>query len=75
MTDKEKLTLIMRYCIDRDYYIHNEYIQQYNSFIIHHDTKPNNTLQLYKAKIRYEAFREFTSHIESILFDRESKSP
>ncbi len=70
MNDKEKLTLIMRYCVDRDFYLHNEYIEHLNAYLIHHDTSPIDILKLYKAKIRYQAFKEFCSSIESILFER-----
>lgn len=68
MTDSEMISLIKRYTCFCDSYLHNDYIKQLNSFRFHFTTNPIDILNLYRAKIRYEAFKEFSSDIYKILY-------
>lgn len=70
MNDNEKIILIMKYTWEAETHLHNEYIDLLNSYIITPHTRPQDILRLYRSKIRYEAFKEFTSDLERILYNR-----
>ena len=71
MRDREKLQLVCRYLYYCDSYLYNEYISIANAFRGSLRARPEDVLELYRAKIRYEAFREFSGNLERIIyFDR-----
>ena len=57
MRDKEKIIMIMRYV-----YVCDSFLKKSNN------TFPEELLSLYRAKIRYEAFKEFCHNIDRILY-------
>lgn len=69
MTDKEKITLILRYLCYVDSYVHSDMISIQNSVIKSPYNRPEDILRVYKARIRYEAFKEFSSDLEKLLYD------
>lgn len=68
MTDNEMIILIKRYTLDCDSYLRFEYSNQLNNFKLNNLTNPFDVLNLYRAKIRYEAFKEFSADIYKILY-------
>lgn len=68
MDEKEMIVLIRRYTLDCDSYLRFEYLNQLNNFKLHNLTSPFDVLNLYRAKIRYEAFKEFSADIYKILY-------
>ena len=68
MTDNERFILLNRYLYNADLSLHNEYISVLNSFIKHNSSDPYDILYIYKVKIRYEAFKEFSSDLLKILY-------
>lgn len=70
MTDKDKINLIQRYTFNTDFHLKCEYVDELNSFVKSSGTNPEDLLKLYRAKIRYEAFQQFTSDIDKILYGR-----
>lgn len=70
MTDQEKIELIMKYSFNTDFVLKSVYIDELNNFIRSSGTDPDDLLKVYKAKIRYEAFKEFTSDLDRILYGR-----
>lgn len=70
MTDNEKIALIMRYSFNTDFALKREYVQELDSYLSSSGTNPEDLLKVYKAKIRYEAFKEFTSDLDRILYGR-----
>lgn len=73
MTVDEKLKLIMQYLSVADSYIHSELISIENSIIRSPNTLPEDILRLYRAKVRYEAFKEFCADLEKIVYDNYGK--
>lgn len=73
MTVDEKLKLIMQYLSVADSYIHSELISIENSIIRSPNTFPEDILRLYRAKVRYEAFKEFCADLEKIVYDNYGK--
>jgi len=69
MTDKEKIELVSRYLCYVDSYIYKDMINVQNSVIRSPNTQPEDILKLYKARTRYEAFKEFSSDLEKILYE------
>lgn len=69
MTDKEKIDLVLRYLCYVDSYIYHDMTAIQNSVIRSPNTRPEDILRVYKARIRYEAFREFSSDLEKILYE------
>ena len=68
MRDTERIIMIMRYVYVCDSFLKDEYLNKLDNY-----TKSNNTyieeiLELYRAKIRYEAFKEFYHNIDRILY-------
>lgn len=70
MTDNEKIILIMKYTNEAETHLKNEYIDILNSFAICPKTCAEDVLRIFKAKIRYEAFHEYSANIERILYGR-----
>lgn len=70
MKDNEKIIMLMRYVYVCDSHLKNEYIEMLNNYTKNHKTYPEETLDLYRAKIRYEAFKEFCHNIDRILYGR-----
>ena len=70
MTDNEKIVLLMKYTFNTDFSLKSEYMQELNNYICSSGTNPEDLLKVYKAKIRYEAFKEFTSDLDKILYGR-----
>lgn len=70
MTDQEKIVLIMKYSFNTDFLLKSVYIDELNHYICSSGTDPGDLLKVYKAKIRYEAFKEFTSDLDLILYGR-----
>lgn len=70
MTDKEKIILLQRYTYVCDTHLKNEYIDLLNNFTKHNNTLPYDTLNLYREKTRYEAYKEFCYNFEKILYGR-----
>ena len=68
MTDNEMIILIKRYALYCDSYLRFEYSNQLNNFKLNNLTNPFDVLNLYRAKIRYEAFKEFSTDIYKILY-------
>lgn len=69
MNDNEAIILIKRYTLDCDSYLRFEYSNLLNNFKLHSSTNPFDMLNLYRAKIRYEAFKEFSNDIYKILYN------
>lgn len=69
MTDKEKIELVLRYLCYVDSYIYRDMTTIQNSVIRSPNTRPEDILRVYKARIRYEAFKEFSSDLEKILYE------
>lgn len=69
MTDKEKIELVLRYLCYVDSNIYRDMTTIQNSVIRSHNTHPEDILRVYEARIRYEAFREFSSDLEKILYE------
>lgn len=70
MKDDEKIILLMKYTFNTDFALKNEYADQLAAFKLSSGTHPDDLLKLYRAKIRYEAFKEFTSDVDRILHGR-----
>lgn len=68
MSDNEKIIFIMRYLYFAETHLKNEYMDLLNSYIITPRTGPNDILKLYRAKVRYEAYHEFSANLERILY-------
>lgn len=68
MTDNEKIILILRYLYFSETHLKNEYIHLLDSYIITPRTQPEDILKLYRSKVRYEAFHEFSANLERILY-------
>jgi len=69
MTDKEQIDLVKRYLCYVDSYIYRDLTTIQNSVIKSPNTRPEDILRLFKAKARYEAFKEFSSDLEKILYE------
>ena len=68
MRDTERIMMIMRYVYVCDSFLKDEYLNKLDNY-----TKSNNTyieeiLELYREKIRYEAFKEFCHNIDRIFY-------
>lgn len=70
MTDNEKIILIMKYTNEAETHLKNEYIDIVNSFVICPKTRAEDVLKVFRAKIRFEAFHEYSANIERILYGR-----
>lgn len=70
MKDDEKIILLMKYTFNTDFALKNEYATQLAAFKSSPGTNPDDLLKLYRAKIRYEAFTEFTADVDRILHGR-----
>lgn len=70
MNDKEKIALLMKFTFNADFALKRDYIDALNYFKRSSGTNPEDLLRLYRSKIRYEAFKEFSSDIDKILFGR-----
>ncbi len=70
MTDNEKIILIMKYSANVDYLYRNEYIDELNNYVKSFSSRPEDVLELYRKKIRYEAFKEFSGNLDKILYSR-----
>lgn len=68
MNDTEAIILIKRYTLDCDSYLKAEFSDLLNNFKIHSSINPFDILSIYRAKIRYEAFKEFSNDIYKILY-------
>lgn len=68
MTDSEAILLIKRYTLDCDSYLKFNNKTQLQNFELHNLTNPYDVLNLYRAKIRYEAFKELSSDIYKIIY-------
>lgn len=68
MNEEEMIVLIKRYILDCDSYLRFEYSNQLKNFKLNNLTNPFDVLNLYRAKIRYEAFKEFSADIYKILY-------
>ncbi len=70
MTDNERIILIMRYLYNCESFYKNDYIEQLNNFSVFPASRPEEVLRLYRSRIRYEAFKEFSRNLEKILYGR-----
>lgn len=70
MTDNEKIVLLMKYTFNTDFVLKREYVDELNNYLSSSGTNPEDLLKVYKAKIRYESFKEFTSDVDIILYGR-----
>lgn len=68
MCDTERIIMIMRYVYVCDTFLKNEYLNKLNNYTKSNNTYIEEVLELYRAKIRYEAFREFCHNIDRILY-------
>ena len=69
MTSDEKLQLIKRYLLNIDTYSYH--VLNVLERSLHHKSEltPEDVLKLYRARIRYEAFKEFSRDLEKLLYD------
>ncbi len=70
MTDNEKIILLQKYIFEIEFALKNDYISQLNNFIIHRSSNPDDMLKLYRAQVRYDAYKEMCSNIDKILYGR-----
>ena len=68
MTDEEKLLLIKKYVYQTDDFLHSEYINSCNKFLLNQKSDTADILDLYRSKIRYEAFTDFCKDLSRILY-------
>lgn len=68
MRDKEKIIMIMRYVYVCDSFLKDEYLEKLNNYTKSNNTYTEELLNLYRAKIRYEAFKKFCHNIDRILY-------
>lgn len=74
MNEKEQLELIKRYIYFNDDYMRSEYIQACNNLLLNTKADEADVLRLFKAKVRAEAFRDFSSDLYKILYYRGDKN-
>lgn len=74
MNEKEQLELIKRYIYQCDDYMRAQYIQACNNLLLNTKADEADVLRLFKAKVRAEAFREFSSDLYKILYYRGDKN-
>lgn len=69
MTSDEKLLLIKRYLLYVDTFVYHEYKSIRHT--VHHKSEqtPEDVLKVYRARVRYESFKEFSSDLEKLLYD------
>lgn len=70
MTNAEKINLILRYVYFTDDYMHSQYINACNAFLINSKSDEADVLKLFKAKVRAEAFADFCKDLYRILYYR-----
>lgn len=68
MTDNEKISLIIKYLFECDYYLKNDYINEINNFMKSRKNLPEDCLKLFEKKVRYIAFKEFSGNLERLIF-------
>ncbi len=68
MRDNEKIIMLMRYVYVCDSFLKDEYLNMLNNYTKSNKTYPEEVLELYRAKIRYEAFKEFCHNVDRILY-------
>ena len=69
MRKDEKLILVKRYLLNLDVHIRHELDMVEHSVQMKRNVMPDDVLRLYRARVRYEAFREFARDLEKILYD------
>lgn len=74
MNEKEQLELIKRYIYFNDDYMRSEYIQACNNLLLNTKADEADVLRLFKAKVRAEAFRDFSADLYKILYYRGDKN-
>lgn len=67
-SDKEKLILLQKYLYTVEINIHNVYISQLNNMVKSPQADPYDILRLFKAKVRWEAYKEFVNDIETLFY-------
>lgn len=69
MTSDEKIQLITRYLLNLDTYSY--YVLNVLERSLRHKSEmtPEDVLKLYRARVRYEALKEFSSDLEKLLYD------
>lgn len=67
MRDKEKISFVYSYLLDNEFKYKNEMTEKFDNLRSHADTF--DVLEFYKAKCRYELFKELSSDIEKIISD------
>lgn len=72
--DSEKILLIHRYIYQCDDYMRSEYIQACNNLLLNTKADEADVLRVFKAKVRAEAFRDFSSDLYKILYYRGDKN-
>ncbi len=69
MKDKEKLLLVKRYLLNADTYLNAELTMLEHYVLNKRNIAPEDVLSLYRARVRVEAFKEFATNLEKILYN------
>lgn len=69
MKDNEKLRLVKRYLLNTDIHVNAELTMLEHYVLNKRNITPEDVLSLYRARVRAEAFKEFATNLEKILYN------
>lgn len=69
MKDKEQLRLVKQYLLNLDIHLNAELIMLEHYVLNKRNITPEDVLSLYRARVRAEAFKEFSTNLEKILYN------
>lgn len=69
MKDKEQLRLVKQYLLNLDIHINAELSILEHYVLNKRNITPEDVLSLYRARVRAEAFKEFATNLERILYN------
>ena len=69
MKDKEQLRLLKQYLLNLDIHLNAELTMLEHYLLNKRNITPEDVLSLYRARVRAEAFKEFATNLEKILYN------
>lgn len=69
MKDKEQLRLLKQYLLNLDIHLNAELTMLEHYVLNKRNITPEDVLSLYRARVRAEAFKEFATNLEKILYN------
>ena len=69
MKDKEQLRLVKQYLLNLDIHLNAELTMLEHYVLNKRNITPEDVLSLYRARVRYESFKEFATNLEKILYN------